>query len=340
MILYFALSLLGCSRGQASQEAAGPPSVTTRVVEERAFSTKVPVRATLEATQDVELRARTSAFVDERLVDVGARVRKGDVLVRLSAPDLVAKSVSADAELHKAEVRLAHLEEAARADGVVAPTDLETLRSDVQARRAESQGLASQVRDLTVRAPFEGVVTARGADPGTLVGTAGTPALVHLTQVDPLRLVAAVPERFINSLAPGTAVDFTVAALPKEVFHVEVSRAAASLDASTRSLRVEFDVPNAKGRLMPGMYAEVSWPIEGGAGAVFVPATAIVRSTEGVYVVAVRDGKLSRVDVKPGLADGTDTEVTGELRAGEMVVARGSEDLIPGVAVNAVPEAK
>jgi RND family efflux transporter MFP subunit len=307
------------------------PVVLTRPVEARPLAATVPIRGELEAWQDVELRARVSAFVQERPVDVGSTVRRGDLLVRLSAPDQVARRAEAEADLRSAEARLSRLEAAAKAEGVVAPVEVETLRAEVDARRSEVDALAALERELTVRAPFDGVVTDRGADVGALVGPGSGPPLVRVTAVDPLRLVVAVPEAFAESATVGREIAF--AAPGAEGAKGIVSRVSALVEDATRTVRVELDVPNADGKLRPGGYADVRWPAGGDGDHLFVPSTAVLRTTEGIFVLAVEDGHVERIAVRPGLTVGKEVEVSGDLDAELPIVVRASEDLVPGAVV-------
>lgn len=322
------LGVLAC--GGDGGGGAPPPAVGVRPVAERPVAAKVPVRGELVAREQAELRARVSAFVAERRVDVGDRVRAGDVLVRLSATELVADRSRAEAELRGAEARLSRLEAAARAEGVVAPGDLDAARADVDALRGAVRAAGTLAGELRVVAPFDGVISARGADPGTLVGPQG-PALPTVVGDDPLRLVAYVPERFAAAAAPGLDVGFRLATGERAT--APVARVAGAVEPRTRTVRVELDVPNPDGHLRPGTSADVDWPVSTGGPALLVPATAIVRSTEGVAVFVVRGGALERVPVEPGLGDQADLAVRGALAAGDLVVVRGSEDLVSGAAV-------
>src|SRR5690606_33026410 len=140
--------------------------------------------------QRVDLRARLPAFVAERRVDVGDVVAKGDVLVRLSAPDRVAERAAVEADLAAAEARQRRLEDAARSEGAVAPLELESVHGEVASLAARVRALRELEAELTVRAPFPGVVAARGADVGALVGGGGDAPLVTLVESGRLRVVA------------------------------------------------------------------------------------------------------------------------------------------------------
>jgi RND family efflux transporter MFP subunit len=182
---------------------------------------------------------------------------------------------------------------------------------------------------LELRAPFAGVVTARHVHPGALASPTSE-ALLELEQVARLRLTVAVPETNVAGISPGARVEFSVPAQPGKKFTAVIARAARSLDARTRTMAVEADVTNATGALAPGMYAEVVWPVKRGAPGLFVPVTAVVTTTEKVFVIRVRQGLAEWVPVTKGAKDGDWVEVQGKLSAGDVVVKRGSDEIREG----------
>jgi len=144
-----------------------------------------------------------------------------------------------------------------------------------------------------------------------------------------LRLEVAVPEAWVGAIVPGAVVHFGVPAYPGEQFSGVVSRIARSLDHKTRSMPVELDVANAKLRLAPGMYPEVAWPIHRAQPSLLVPASSVVTNTERTFVIRVNSNSAEWVDVMRGVQMGDLIEVFGALRAGDLVVKRGSDELKP-----------
>jgi RND family efflux transporter MFP subunit len=315
----------------------------------------------LRPFQEVELRARVQGFVDSISVDRGSRVRKGDVVALLRAPELEARKAEAEAELtgaeaarSEAEARLAasestfeRLRKAAETPGVVAGNDLllaektadadrarvRALEKSVDAARAAFDAVSELAAYLRVEAPFEGVVTERRVHPGSLVGPAGGEGLVRIEQVGRLRLVIPVPESFATSVSRGMEVSFSVSAHPEESFSASVSRPALSIAPDTRTMAVEADVDNREGRLAPGMYAEVSWPVRRPEESLFVPRSAVAETTERIFVIRVREGRAEWVDVRRGVFEGARVEVFGDLGAGDLVVARASDEIRPGTRI-------
>jgi RND family efflux transporter MFP subunit len=314
--------------------------------------------------QQVELRAKVTGFVENIPVDRGSRVAKGDLIALLRAPEIEARTAEAGAELAAAEANLAEAEarlatsestyerlsKASETPGVVAGNDLLRAEKTAEADRARASALGRSVEAaraalasieqmtayLRVTAPFGGVVTERRVDVGSLTGPdASSNFLVRLEQVDRLRLVTPVPESQVASIVKGSDVHFSTAAYPDETFTAVVSRPALSISPETRTMAVEADVENRDGRLAPGMYAEVSWPLGRGKDSLFVPRTAVAETTERVFVIRVRDGRAEWIDVRRGVFQGDLAEVFGDLTPGDVVVARASDEIRPGTSVQA-----
>ena len=237
--------------------------------------------------ESVEMVARVNSFVESVLVDRGSAVKQGAVLIKLSAPELQAQRAEAQAKVEsiraqraEAEARLVaaqstleRLKEAAATPGAIAAHEvvlaaksvdavaaqIAAINKAVAAAEAQVATIAELERFLTITAPFDGVVVERKAHPGALAGpSAGW--LLRLEQLSRLRLVVAVPESQAAVIPVGAKIDFTVAAFPGETFTGSVARVARVMDVKTRTMPVELDVANGRGRLAPGRYAEVAWP--------------------------------------------------------------------------------
>jgi len=187
------------------------------------------------------------------------------------------------------------------------------------------------------------VVTERNVHPGALVGpTTGSNSSVPLLRVEQiarLRLVVPVPEKYAAGLTEGAKVDFSVSAFPNQTFTGTVARIARSVDVKTRTMPVELDVTNPKGRLASGMFPEVLWPVRRSEATLFVPTSSVARTTEATFVVRIHNGAAEWVNVKTGEVDGKLMEIFGDLHAGDTVAVRGTDELRPGMRVSAKPVA-
>jgi len=182
-------------------------------------------------------------------------------------------------------------------------------------------------------------VTERNVHPGALVGPAGAPGvavpMLRIETLSRLRVVVPVPETYAAGVPEGTKVDFTVPAFPGRTFSGTIARIAHSVDIKTRTMPVELETANVKGELSPGTFSDVLWPVRRSYPTLFVPTSSVANTLERVFVIRIRDGKSEWVDVKTGAAAEKMTEVFGELREGDLVAVRGTDELRPGTSVTA-----
>lgn len=349
----------------ASTAAAASVDVVTVV--SRPLDVIVPLPAELEPYERVPLFSKVSGFVASIAVDRGSRVRRGQHLLQLEAPELLsqvseaqARLQSAQAQLAAAQARLAadqvtlrHLTAAAETPGTVAGNDLEMAQKTVEAGQAQVQAqrelvdaAGQAVRSITevaayldVKAPFDGVVVERNVHPGALVGPAGSAGgavpMLRLESIARLRLVVPVPEAYVAGIEAGTDVAFTSSGYPGRTFTGTVARIAHAVDVATRTMPVELDVDNRGEELAPGGFVQAQWRVRRPEPTLFVPAGSVASTLERTFVVRVRAGTAEWVDVRTGLTTGDLVEVFGALRPGDQVAARGTDELRPGTALQA-----
>jgi len=342
------------------------PTVLVAPVVSQQFHSQTLLPGELQAYQDVMLYPKVQGFVEWLEVDRGSVVKEGQLLVRLIAPELTAhrkeaaaKVQAAQAQRLEAEAKLAadeatykRLKAASATPGVITGNDVDVAQKTVEADRArvhagqETENAAVQAAHslqdiesyLHITAPFDGIITERNVHKGSLVGpTAGplAPPLLRIQQVSSLRLLVAVPEMNIAGIEPGIEMKFTVPAFPGETFAGIVRRVAHAVEVKTRTMPVELDVENRTGRLAPGMYAEVVWLTHRPQPSLFVPSSAVARTTERTFVIRVRDGVTEWVDVQRGAVMGEMVEVFGNLQQGDHVAVRGTDELRAGAHVTA-----
>jgi membrane fusion protein, multidrug efflux system len=371
VILASALSVTPSSvmaQNAAQNTTRQPMAVPAVPVVARSVERTLALPGDLVAFQDVAIHARVQGFIESIAVDRGAVVRRGSVMARIVAPELQAQLAEAEAKVETARAQLAEaeasliseratfdrLKKAAETPGVVAGNDVQIAEQKVAGANARVTGAtrhvdamaqaARSLRDiesyLQITAPFDGVVTERMAHVGTLVGPSTAP-IVRVQQVSKLRLVAAIPEAHIASVKVGQSIPFAVAAFPGEMFAGTLARLARALDTKTRTMAAEIDIANGAGRLAPGMFAEIQWPVTRSGTSLLVPRTAVAVTTERTFVVRVRNGVAEWVDVKRGAAVDNLVEVMGNLQAGDQVAVRGTDELRAGTPVRPVqPAAK
>ena len=367
VLLWCACALTACNSSQPSTASAaaqaGPPTVEVTPVLAKRLDLTVNLPGELRPYEVVAIYSKVVGFVQWIGVDRGSHVRAGQIIVRLVAPELVSqraeahsKAESAQSQLAAGQAKLAgdegtyaKLQAAAKTPGVVAGNDLLLAQKAVEADQAQVKALSDNVEAarqglravseteqyLRITAPFEGVITERNIHPGALVGPNQSVPMLRVETLQHLRLIVPVPETYIAAVAEGSEVEFTVPAFPRQKFKGRIARISHAVDAKTRTMPVELDVNNRGGKLTPGSFSEVVWPVRRPGASLLVPTSAIGTNLERTFVVRVRNRKTEWVDVKPGVSSGTNTEVFGDLEPGDQVAVRGTDELAPGMQVNA-----
>jgi membrane fusion protein (multidrug efflux system) len=375
LIVALALSVFisGCSSKPqpAANKQAETDAQTVEVVPvaSQKLATMFTLPAQLVPFETVDIYPKVTGFMDMIRVDRGSRVHKGELIIRLSAPELVAQRAQAESALRAAESQLAtaqaklasdkgtymHLASAAKTPGVVAENDVmvasqtasadeglvQSADNNVAAARNALRSVAQLESYLNIYAPFDGIVTTRNLHPGALVGPAsgqsGTMPIVQIVDTGHLRLVVPVPEAYLGDMQAGQQVAFTVPTYPGQTFHAPIARISHNVDLNTRTMAVELDVHSVDGRLSPGNFSNVQWPVHRALPTMFVPVSAVTNDQQRTFVERVRNGKAEWVDVVPGLNVSGNTEVFGDLKPGDEVIRNGTDAIRPGQQVKTAP---
>lgn len=347
----FSLLALGCgSKEEPKPVVDTAPVLETVALAKEKLSTEMRVPAELTGWKQVDLYAKVASFVKDLKVDIGSEVKKGQLLIVLEAPELSSQLSAAQSRYKSLESNYIasnstykRLLETSKVEGTISKNELELAEARKNADYAQFQAAkasyseVANVRDyLQIRAPFSGVVAARNVNLGAYVGPSGSGSalpLLTIQQQDKLRLSVFVPEQFSGYLKQGDAVSFNVKSLPGQQFDARIARMSGALDARLRSERVEMDVINTGKKLKSGMIAEVILPLNAPDSTVVVPKTAVVTSSEGVFVLLVENGKTKRVPVQKGRELEDRIEVFGELPDNGEVVKIASEEVKDGTPV-------
>ena len=367
------VSIVGCNSGNSDKTvptAATPApnattTVSTVVVASKKLQTTIALPAQLTPYEQVDIYPKVTGFVETVTVDRGSRVHRGQLLVKLTAPELVSQRSQADAAVKAAQSQFAtaqaklasdngtylHMVEAAKTPGVLAENDVlvagQTVSADKGLVESASQNVAaakealrsvSQTESyLMITAPFDGVVTTRNLHPGALIGPAsgagGVQPILQIVDDKRLRLAVPIPEAQVGDMKTGQLVSFTVPAYPGQTFKAPIERISREVDEKSRTMPVELDVKNPDGQLSPGSFTNVSWPLQRSYPTLFVPTTAVTTDQQHTFVIRVRSGKAEWVTVQTGQTVNGDIEVFGDLTAGDEVVKTASDAINSGDAV-------
>jgi RND family efflux transporter MFP subunit len=344
-------SLTSChsqeSKADVTEAEAAPETTEVFALQKGKLSSSLQVPGELVAYRDVDIYAKVSGFIKTLYVDIGSEVTQGQLLALAEAPELSAQLSSAQSKL-KAQEALSiaskanydRILEASKFSGAVSKNDVDQALAKRNADLAQLEAARSSYREvadlkqyLQIRAPFNGVISARNASTGAYVGPTGKGSefpLFVLTEQKRLRLVISVPEAYTGYVDQNETVSFSVKAFPDRKFTGQVKRQAGALDKRLRSERVEVDVLNNDKKLLPGMIAEVSIPLPTRTSTFIVPKSAVVNSSTGVFVVKVTNNKAEWIPVQKGLEADEKMEVFGKLNEGDQLVTTATEEIRNG----------
>jgi RND family efflux transporter MFP subunit len=301
-----------------------------------------------QAFIDSPIFARTNGYLERWYVDIGARVRKGELLAEIETPELDQQLRQSKAELATAEANLNLSQITAERDENLLKTHSVSTqerdnavnanvanRATVDSNQANVARLEQLQSFEKVYAPFDGIITARSTDVGALIdaGANAPKELFHIASITKLRIYVAVPEVYSRSAISGASAGVTLDEYPGETFHGVLVRNSNSIDAASRTLLVEVDADNSSGRLMPGAYVQIHLKLPADSRSVTVPSNALIFRKEGLQVAVVRNGKAELVPVTPGRDYGDSMEILAGLRPQDDVILSPSDSLINGTPV-------
>ena len=351
---------------QAAAVANSAPRVTVAVAHPSPADNERVLPGNALPLLEAGLYPRATGYIKTRLVDIGDRVKAGELLAVINAPDLDDQLGQAKADLVQSKANL----DKAKADAAFASAEERRYRVLVGSQGASREEYESKVKadgaakavvaamqasirvneaavqrytDLQefekITAPFPGVITARNIDPGDLV-TANTTAweLFHVMRTDTLRVFVNVPQVFATGIQVGQEATVYQRDDPSQQFAGKVTRTADALDPNTRTLLTEVQVPNPDNALRPGMYLQVKFVFRRTSPSVRIPAAAIVVRS-GPRMVAVLDAQhaVHYRDLQLGRDFGDEIEVLKGLNAGDTVVVHPGDDIPEGTVVEPVP---
>jgi RND family efflux transporter MFP subunit len=332
-----------------------------KVTEEASTSTVDVIHASLDATgnelvlpgnaqaySDTPIYARTSGFLKAWNFDIGAHVRKGQLLVELEAPEVDKQLMQARANLataqsnHDIATIIAKRDERLLKTNSISAQETENALAQATATKAIGEASAAEVARIEqmkayqrIYAPFDGVITARNTDVGAVIdsGAGSAKELFHISKIDRLRVFVPVPEMWSRHARPGTKAELSLTEFPNRTFPCTLVRTSGSIETATRTLLTEFEVDNSSGELLPGSYVQVHLTLPASASALTVPANTLLFRAEGLRVGVVKDGKTKLMPITVGRDFGTKVEVLSGVQADDSIILDPSDSLIDGLSV-------
>ncbi len=290
--------------------------------------------------QNVILYAKISGYIDKILVDKGDKVKEGQLLASLVSPEIDQAYKSGLADLENKKTILER-DESLLSKDYISKEDKERTETDVKMGEANVKSLTEQQDYKSIRAPFNGTVTARFVDPGTLVQNASnaqtsSQPVVTIAELDRIRTYIYVEQKDADFIKPGYPVTITLPENPRFILKTTVTRCTGELDLKTRMMTVEIDIDNAKGELIPGSYVQVHVQVPG-ANKLNVPSEALVVRNNKYFVPVLDDSsKVHYREISVAENTGLKLIVSSGLKEGEKVILNLGESVLEGQRVKVV----
>src|SRR5580658_2795686 len=282
------------------------PTVNVMHPKMGAPQTEIILPGNIQAFTDSPIYARTNGYLRKWYVDIGGRVRQGELLADIETPEVDQALDQARADLNTAqanyqlsEITAKRYEDLLKTDSV-SKQDVDNAHGDFEAKKATVDSAAANLKRLEelqafekIYAPFDGVITARNTDVGHLINSgAGGPAaeLFHIAAIRTLRVYVNVPQQYSQAAKPGILANLTLQEFPGRKFPGRLVRTAEAIDLASRTLLVEVDVDNSGGEVLPGAYTEVHLKIPSGVPALILPVSALIFRSDGLQVGTVQGG--------------------------------------------------
>ncbi len=341
------------ARTALRQETARMAVATVAVVQPKhtAPSQEIVLPANVQAFADAPIYARTNGYLKRWYVDIGGRVKAGQLLAEIDTPEVTQELRQARADLATSQANL-NLSKITtdRYAGLlktdsVSKQESDNAAGDYEAKQAALQSAQANVKRLEelqsfqrIYAPFSGVITARNTDVGALINSGSTGGngneLFHIAQPDKLRVYVSVPQVYSQAAKPGITADLTLAEFPGRRFQGKLVRTANAIDPTSRTLLVEIAVDNPTGQLFTGSYAEVHFKLPTPTSSLILPVNTLLFRAEGLRIATVGpDQKVQLKQITIGHDFGSEVEVVAGLTGNENVIINPPDSVIDGQTV-------
>ncbi len=333
-------------------KADAVPEVKVIHAKSNAGSGTITLPGNTQPYVDTPIYSRTNGYLKKWYFDIGAHVRKGQLMATIETPevDQQLQVAQADLKASQANLNLANITSTRYQNllksNSVSKQETDQAIGDAQAKEAAVEASMAAVRRLqqlqgfeNIYAPYDGVVTARNTDIGALITggvSAGASAnqLFRVASIDRLRVFVSVPETDSGVVRDGGTATLTSDAYPGQTFTGSITRNANAIDPSSRTLNVEVDVSNTNGKLLPGAYVEVHFTMPTIAANLSIPSNTLLFRAQGLQVGVVREGKVALVPVRIAQDHGATVEVASGLTAADAIILDPSDSLANGQQVN------
>jgi RND family efflux transporter MFP subunit len=337
-------ALFSCSESENKQNkntqiAVKMPNVKVVNPQQRSFTSTLQIIGNAMANKQVNIHAMEGGFLSVLKKDIGDKVKEGEVLAVLNNPEL-----TRELEINKVAKEVAEANYLRFKKVIEKTPELTTLQEfeKVEATYliAYAKYKATENRDslLSIRAPFSGIITTRNVELGALIqsgiNSSNATALFEIMDMEIIRLTIALPETEVDNISKGMQAEILFTELPGQQFSVQVSRMANAIDNSTKTMKVQLDIPNQNGKIKAGMYANVEIHLQSTGDKISLPNEALIAVKSEFFVLQVKEGIVNRTLIKKGLSNSRFFEVlSNEINKSSKVIVEGKALVKAGMQV-------
>lgn len=338
-------------RAETAQMAV--PSVSVISPQRSSPSQEIVLPGNVQPFISSPIYSRTNGYVKKWYADIGAHVKKGQLLAVIETPEVDQQLLQSRSNMATAQANLKLAEitknryQGLLATHAVAQQDADNALGTYDANKAIVEADQANVRQLEtlqsfekIYAPFDGIITARNTDIGDLINAGNSGAaradLFHISQPGKLRVYVNVPEQYSKAATPGLTAQLTLAEFPGKQFQGKLIRTSEAINFASRTLTAEIDVNNPTGELLTGSYTEVHLKVPGQTSSYLVPVSTLIFRSQGLQLAVVKNGSVMLTPVTPGRDFGDQIEIVSGLRGDESLIANPPDSIVSGQKVQVV----
>jgi len=334
LLIVFSFAVLACSDGTKIQDetailAVKVPNVKVVNPEQRSFTSTLQIIGNAMPNKQVNIHAMEGGFLSELKKDIGDKVRKGDVLAVLNNPQLARELAVNKVSKDLAEANYLRFKKViAKTPEITTLKEFEKVEATFLMANAKYKSTVNRDSLLTIRAPFSGIVTVRNVELGALIQNGITnsnaASLFEIMDVQTIRLTIALPETEVDNINKGMPAEIFFSELPGQKFSVQVSRMSNAIDNSTKTMKVQLDIPNQNGKIKAGMYANVEIQLQSTGDKISLPNEALIAVKSEFFVLQVKEGIVKKTLIKKGLSNTQFFEVlSNDINENSKVIVEG-----------------
>jgi len=334
LLIVFSFAILACSDGTKLQDetsilAVKAPNVKVVNPKQRSFTSTLQIIGNAMPDKQVNIHAMEGGFLSELKKDIGDKVRKGDVLAVLNNPQLSRELIINKVSKDLAEANYLRFKKViAKTPEITTLQEFEKVEATFLMANAKYKSTINRDSLLTIRAPFSGIVTVRNVELGALIqnGIANSNAasLFEIMDVQTIRLTIALPETEVDNISKGMPAEIFFSELPGQKFSAQVSRMSNAIDNSTKTMKVQLDIPNQNGKIKAGMYANVEIQLQSTGDKISLPNEALIAVKSEFFVLQVKEGIVKKTLIKKGLSNTQFFEVlSNDINENSKVIVEG-----------------